>query len=216
MACYWISGQDRSWKPFVQNRVIEIRRKVPVSQWSHCAGWTNPADVPSLGENVVEFLRNETWFNGPGKDMSLVKNGNAVEIPPGCVSVLRSKPAVGEVSQECVFLENLHSEVGVGKVLSIESYSNVDRLFHVTAYVLIAVACFRKRTETHLMKEWIHQAEVKWVETVQAQLKVDPHYQIWKSQLDLFEDDSGLIRCRETPDSLIWLNFFCCYLGTII
>ena len=35
---FWIRGIDKDWKPFVQNRVGEIRRLVAVQRWSHCPG----------------------------------------------------------------------------------------------------------------------------------------------------------------------------------
>ena len=30
---YWITGCNKVWKPFVQNRVNEVRRVVPATQW---------------------------------------------------------------------------------------------------------------------------------------------------------------------------------------
>ena len=33
---YWICGTNREWKPFVRNRVNEIRRNVHPSAWNHC------------------------------------------------------------------------------------------------------------------------------------------------------------------------------------
>ena len=44
---YWIKGQEKEWKPFVQNRVNQIRTLAPVDRWSHCTGKENPADIPS-------------------------------------------------------------------------------------------------------------------------------------------------------------------------
>ena len=46
VALYWISGEGREWKQFVQNRMIEIRRLVPHVRWRHCPGTQNPADIP--------------------------------------------------------------------------------------------------------------------------------------------------------------------------
>ena len=65
VAYYWINGQDRSWKPFVQNRVAEIRRRVPPSRWRHCTGETNLADAPSIGQNMADIIMNPLWFTGP-------------------------------------------------------------------------------------------------------------------------------------------------------
>ena len=35
---YWIRGLEKGWRPFVQNRVNEVRRLVSPSQWRHCPG----------------------------------------------------------------------------------------------------------------------------------------------------------------------------------
>ena len=38
VALYWITGVDKSWKPLVQNRVLEIRRLLLPGRWMHCSG----------------------------------------------------------------------------------------------------------------------------------------------------------------------------------
>ena len=47
VALYWIKGVEKEWKPFVQNRVTEIRQLAPPTCWAHCPGQSNPADLPS-------------------------------------------------------------------------------------------------------------------------------------------------------------------------
>lgn len=61
VALFWIRGTKREWKPFVQNRVNEIRRNVPPDCWSHCPGKSNPADLPSRGLSTLESSVNELW-----------------------------------------------------------------------------------------------------------------------------------------------------------
>ena len=87
VAYYWITWQDRSWKPFVQNRVAEIRR-VPVHGWKHCAGQLNPVDVPSCGQSMSEFLRNPWCFSRPKKSLQDSQStwNQAMEMPQGCES----------------------------------------------------------------------------------------------------------------------------------
>ena len=62
---YWIEGVHKEWKPFIQNRVEEIRRAVPPSCWAHCPGDTNPADLPSRGVSQSELLVSRLWHFGP-------------------------------------------------------------------------------------------------------------------------------------------------------
>ncbi len=47
VALCWIHGISKEWKPFVQNRVKEIRKNVHPDHWRHCPGISNPADLPS-------------------------------------------------------------------------------------------------------------------------------------------------------------------------
>ena len=56
VALAWIKGEEREWKPFVQNRVNEIRTLVSVNSWRHCCGKNNPADIPSRGMSPSELL----------------------------------------------------------------------------------------------------------------------------------------------------------------
>ena len=65
VALFWIVGTDKEWKPFVQNRVNEIRSLTPVQCWSHCSGKDNTADVPSRGLTPLELSVNLLWRDGP-------------------------------------------------------------------------------------------------------------------------------------------------------
>lgn len=69
VALYWIKGLNKEWKAFVQNRVNEIRKLMPIERWGHCPGKDNPADIPS---RASEFIANSLWVNGP----SWLKSGN--------------------------------------------------------------------------------------------------------------------------------------------
>ena len=62
---YWIQGVEKEWKLFVQNRVNEIRKLVPVDCWNHCSGKSNPADIPSRGLTPLELSVNMLWRHGP-------------------------------------------------------------------------------------------------------------------------------------------------------
>ena len=65
VALYWIRGISKEWKPFVQNRVNEIRKNVHPNHWRHCPGISNPADLPSRGLPPLELSVNQLWRRGP-------------------------------------------------------------------------------------------------------------------------------------------------------
>ena len=73
VALYWIRGIGKSWKPFVENRVREIRKSTNVSSWRHCQGTENPADIPTRGLTPHELFNNEVCFNGLMRENTNVK-----------------------------------------------------------------------------------------------------------------------------------------------
>ena len=63
-ALCWIKN-DRAWRQYVQNRVMEIRSLTSIESWCFCPGIENPADLPSRGLEAKELASNETWWTGP-------------------------------------------------------------------------------------------------------------------------------------------------------
>ena len=48
-------GKEKSWTPWVENRVLEVRKDVDRCKWSHVAGEENPADIPTTVLGRDEF-----------------------------------------------------------------------------------------------------------------------------------------------------------------
>ena len=65
VALCWIKGVDKEWKQFVQKRVSEIRRLLPVESWKHCPTDSNPADIPSRGMDSSQLATSVLWATGP-------------------------------------------------------------------------------------------------------------------------------------------------------
>ena len=60
----WIKN-ERQWKPYVQNRVEEIRNLTDRDSWRFCPGKDNPADIPSRSCVAEDLVNNDLWWNGP-------------------------------------------------------------------------------------------------------------------------------------------------------
>ena len=61
----WIKSDPHKWKPFVGNRVAEIQSLTSPSQWTHCSGVNNPADLVTRGISARELVGSKLWLNGP-------------------------------------------------------------------------------------------------------------------------------------------------------
>ena len=198
VALYWIQGTDKDWKPFVNNRVTEIRNCFSPENWSHCPGLSNPADLPSRGLTLLELSVSQLWRQGPpwlyepGTTRSTQECGK-VSVPEECMVEVKSS------SRSAHSLLTTHPADTIGSLIKCEDFSSLTRLFRVTAYVLRAVKLFKKaavHTEKPLSPEELDEAERLWLIHTQTRLKDERNFNMWQKQFDLFLDDKGLIRCR--------------------
>ena len=131
---FWIRGTNKEWKPFVNNRVSEIRRRVHPDLWSHCPGSSNPADLPTRGLTSFELSVSQLWRRGPewlqaGFEPSL--HGGVQSMPRECTLELKTTQSHSLVSTE--------PNTAIELILDPTKFSTLSRLIGVTARVLRAV-----------------------------------------------------------------------------
>ena len=61
----WVRGEPSRWKQFVANRVTEIQTLSSPSDWRHCPGQVNPADLVTRGIQAKDLVGSEQWLKGP-------------------------------------------------------------------------------------------------------------------------------------------------------
>ena len=184
---HWIKGHDKAWKPFVQNRVQEIRQRIPSEFWYHCISQENPADIPSRGLAAQELQQCQMWWHGP----AWIGKGNnekweKEELPEGCKSELCSK------ERSTVLLTNISE--GIGNIISLNAFSRINKLFRLTALVLKAMGKMRRSEATEI--GYRRKAEQLWIKEAQKAVVKDRLFQEWKVQFALFEGKDGIWRCR--------------------
>ena len=203
VALYWIQGINKEWKPFIQNRVKEIRGQVSVIHWKHCSGNTNPADIPSRGLTSLELSVSQLWRKGPewlkGGISDSDEDENSFLMPEECAKELKAQ-----------MVSSAHNMVvsepptGIGDCMNCEDYGSMIRLCRTTAYLLRAVEIFKSMREstpsrdrqTELTAMELIEAEKLWITQAQTSLIMDRNFEIWKKQLGLYLDEIGLWRCR--------------------
>ena len=173
VAVYWIRGTDKDWKPFVNNRVTEIRTHVSPKNWSHCPGFSNPADLPSRGLTLLELSVSQLWRHGPPWlyewDPNTTQEPDEVSVMSGeCLSEMKTS------KERAHNLLITHPAPTVGNIMKCEDFSMLTHLLRVTAYVLRAVKLFKRsivRPKKSLSPEEVVEAEQLWIADAQTQLK---------------------------------------------
>lgn len=62
---HWIKADPQRWKQYVRNRVSEIQELTSPSNWKHCSGKDNPADLLTRGISATELIVSDNWLQGP-------------------------------------------------------------------------------------------------------------------------------------------------------
>ena len=55
LALCWFKVKEKCWKPWVENRVVAIRKVVNRDRWKYIKGAVNPADIPKRVCDVKDF-----------------------------------------------------------------------------------------------------------------------------------------------------------------
>ena len=126
---FWIKGENKTWKPFIENRVIKIRKIVHPSKWRFCPGNKNPADLPSRGIRASEFYSDIfcNWIKGPTficKDKSWWPIDSSDSYLPQDIQIV------------IVNVTKNESNYGIQNLVDISRFDNYLKLIRTTAYVI--------------------------------------------------------------------------------
>ena len=202
VALFWIQGTNHEWKQFAENGVNTIRSLVPPQHWKHCPGKENPADIPSRGMGAFELVNTPPlWLHRPDwLHYSEELQDDPVptpSVPEECRCEMKRKDSV-----HLLATIQGHSTC-LSQLIDPERYSSAYRLFKVTGLVLKFVRHHRKRVSTTTSDTPVcgtplndfNQARLHWIRDCQSHLQSDSNFTLWKRQLDLFMDESGIWRC---------------------
>lgn len=126
IALHWVRGPAAQWRPFVANRVMEVQKKTEPSDWRHCPGIDNPADLLTRGVASDALKGCDKWWKGPTWLSQLPRTWLATPSSiPGPSSDEKRKSSAQVVGHV--------TSVSLQSVMPIERFSEMNRLLRVTA-----------------------------------------------------------------------------------
>jgi len=206
VALCWLKGKSKSWKPWVENRVVNIRKVVDCDDWSYIPGKDNPADIPTRVCEINDFDR---WFKGP--EFLRSREGCCgelfdVEARSKDADVLVEAKKFKNVTTTTVTMEEIKD---VSKVIDIKRFGSFNKLIGTTAYVLRFINKLKARViqehgvtvdeqqeEDIVTAEEREAAEMLWIKAEQNTIRCSPQFEKLCKSLKLFEDDNGMLRLQ--------------------
>ena len=140
IALSWIKSVNKELKPFEGNRVAEIKKMVSADKWFHCKTENNPADVITRF-HCCDEVKSELYSKGPlflrEINEKQYKRENNVDITSNETNNDSGDVIMGEENVVVNTLNNTIEDLAnVDNVICIKNYSNLRKLYRVTAYVL--------------------------------------------------------------------------------
>ena len=205
---HWLSS-NKDLKQFVKNRVIEIRESTRNTTWNYCPSSDKSADLLTRGVRSDAIIASELWNNGPNW---LTNQDSWPQWNPKTVLLQTFVPEDPQTDHDDsppneTPQSTLLSHKGIGNVINLNNYSDLQRLLKTTTWVFRFVNVLRKRqtskSSTLTTSEVIYAKNV-WIREIQSQVylnelanlqnKTAPRLSLVR-QLRLFLLDDNIILC---------------------
>ena len=188
----WIKSINKEFDPFVENRVVEIRKNVDVDNWHYVNTNDNPADLITRSGNSI----NSMWFSCP---TFLYEPSIEVEKEINCEATSSLEYLKELRKTNSILLVSQEKSRAIGNVIDITRYNDYLKLLRITGYVLRFVNNLQNKRikgsliiSKYLTATEINQAKKLWIIDNQCHLQGEK-YEL-KVSLNLQRDEDGLIR----------------------
>ena len=151
-----------------------------------------PNDVPYLIGNFENEIKLPKFLRKQQKDSSEV-----LEKDDQMVKVSTENP---NVNNECILLtceKDLNMDLSL--MFHVNKYRDLLKLFRVTVYVFTFISVLRGKGEsipTHSRYCTADEMKKGWIKENQRLLKEDPDFKQLSIQMNIIEDDEGIMRAR--------------------
>jgi hypothetical protein len=206
IALHWIKS-TKPLKRFVTNRVDEIRRLVPDTEWRYCPTQVNPADLQTRGITARQLSRSTLWQQGPDwltdeRQWPSWDGQLAVAL-----TTIEGEDQDDEEATVHVQTSGAIEPSVLHAIPDITRFSSYCKLLRSTAYIFRFInncrTAIASRRAGPLSVEEMRAAEIHLIRSSQIQTYSELFREMKKNdirqsiikQLRLYIDDDGCIRC---------------------
>ena len=203
IALCWIKGKEKCWKPWVENRVVKVRKVVDRKKRFHVKSEDNPADFPTR-----PFERySEIWEKGPRFLLNSSYNVKPFECHDETllIEVMREKrKSIVEFLTLASVIEN-KSNGSLFTEVDITRFGSLRKLITIVGYVFRFINNAKNHIRnnkqqvmhsTVLSNEETNDALNRIIKEEQTSIKTDIAYDKLRNSLKLFEDSNGVLRVK--------------------
>lgn len=157
---HWIRSSSKQWKPFVENRVIEIQNLTLPENWKHCSGKENPADRGTRVMSAQALQKETFWWHGP----EWLKDGLQTH------DIESQTMKETDVMEYVVQKTMIDPDCKVAPLFDLNKYSGLNRVLRITSWIQRFVHNARTQEKRYgpLCTDEIQQAEQYWIKRTQS------------------------------------------------
>ena len=193
---HWIHSNKRQKQLFVSNRVQQIKTLTNKESWRYCPTNQNPSDIASRGIKCSKIVNHRLWWKGP-----LFLEHDCTQWPEFQITPSQ-EPNENNPIITTVAINEITPNLGLQEVIMCGKYSNIDKLFRVTALVLRFIDMLKsKRAQTRHFTDiqneneaFYEKAKLIWHLEAQKTFYKDPSFKETEQKLGTFVDGEGVIR----------------------
>lgn len=203
VALCWIEGKEKSWKPWVENRVVDVRKVVDRDKWFHIPGILNPADKPTRTVEDFVSLFSGVWFSGPSflSDEAIV-----YESKPQTLTTEAKEELKTSTDETNVFTVTERKAIGLNEIVDVSRYATLSKLINIVAYILrFKKKLFAKirqadedtdNNDKELTADERRRALDLLIQEEQQAMTNTTKFHKTKANLNAFEDEDGVWRLK--------------------
>ena len=204
---HWIHHLKSSTqaKPFIANRIQEIKDSFPAEHWGFVPSSDNPADLLTRGLSIQQLQSSQLWLHGPSW---LASEDEWPTWSPNNMVLLQTDD-VTDTSTNCEppTESTQPQQYGLHNVIDTTRYSQLTKLLTVTIYVYRFCNNLRhpsNRSSGPITAKEFSNARLLWIKNCQSQVYTNEITSISTQQrkrlplvrqLRLFLDREGYLRC---------------------